>query len=90
MSSLSSIVQFCQVNYGVTFPVFSKIEVNGSQSHPLFQYLTEQKPGPKGCDIEWNFTKFLIDRSGNVVERFAPAVKPGDLVPQIEKLLASQ
>lgn len=82
------IQQFCQLNYGVTFPVFSKIEVNGENAHPLFQYLTEKKPGPQGRDIQWNFTKFLIDREGNVVERFEPAVTPETLGPAFEKLLA--
>lgn len=81
------IQQFCQINYGVTFPVFSKIEVNGAGAHPLYQYLVEQKPGPKGRDIEWNFTKFLIDRSGNVVERFEPAVAPETLAQHIEALV---
>ena len=81
------IQQFCQVNYGVSFQVFSKIEVNGEGTHPLFQYLKEQKPGPKGGDIQWNFTKFLIDRQGNVVERFEPTITPDSLAPEIEKLL---
>jgi glutathione peroxidase len=81
------IQQFCQLNYGVTFPVFSKIEVNGSGAGPLFKYLTGQKPGPKGADIQWNFTKFLIDRKGNIVERFEPAIKPETLAPVIVKLL---
>jgi glutathione peroxidase len=54
---------FCRLNYGVSFPVFSKIGVNGSGAHPLYQYLTAQKPGPKGPEIQWNFTKFLIDKA---------------------------
>jgi glutathione peroxidase len=77
---------FCKLNYGVTFPVFSKIEVNGSGAHPLYQYLTAQKPGPKGPQIQWNFTKFLIDRRGNVVERFESAVKPETLSQIIGKM----
>jgi glutathione peroxidase len=77
---------FCKLNYGVTFPVFSKIEVNGSGAHPLYQYLTAQKPGPKGPKIQWNFTKFLIDRQGNIVERFESAVKPETLSQIIEKM----
>ena len=81
------IQQFCQLNYGVTFPVFSKIEVNGEQAHPIYRYLTNQKLAPAGCDIQWNFTKFLIDQNGNVVERFEPPVKPDEMVPAIEKLL---
>lgn len=82
------IQQFCQLNYGVTFPVFSKIEVNGPQAHPLYRYLTDQKPGQKGADIEWNFTKFLVDREGKVVERFDPAVTPEMLAQHIEVLTA--
>jgi glutathione peroxidase len=82
------IQQFCQLNYGVTFPVFAKIDVNGPQAHPMYQYLTEQKPGPQGPDIQWNFTKFLVDQTGNIVERFDSAVKPEDIAPVIEKLLA--
>ena len=81
------IQQFCQQNYGVTFAVFPKIEVNGPGAHPIYQYLTEQKPGPKGREIQWNFEKFLIDRSGNIVERFEPAVKPEMIAPAINKLL---
>jgi glutathione peroxidase len=81
------IQQFCQVNYGVTFPVFAKIEVNGEGADPLFRYLTQEKPGPKGNEIQWNFTKFLIDREGKIVERFESAVKPEELTPVIEKLL---
>ena len=84
----AEIQEFCQLNYGVTFPVFSKIEVNGEQADPLYQYLTVQKAGPKGSAVQWNFTKFLIDANGNVVERFEPAVKPDMLVTEIEKLLA--
>lgn len=68
--------------------LFAKIEVNGPGALPLFQYLTEQKPSPNGHDIQWNFTKFLIDRSGNLVERFEPTTKPETLTPLIEKLLA--
>jgi glutathione peroxidase len=81
------IQQFCQLNYGVTFPVLAKLEVNGAGADPLYQYLTAQKPGPKGGDIQWNFTKFLIDRNGRVVERFEPAVKPEELVPAIKERL---
>jgi glutathione peroxidase len=84
------IQQFCQLNYGVTFPVFSKIEVNGEGAHPLYRYLTEQKAGPKGSDIQWNFTKFLIDREGNLVERFETPVQPETLAPEIEKLLVEK
>jgi len=81
------IQEFCRLNYGVTFPVFSKIEVNGSGAHPLYQYLTGNKPGPKGPEIQWNFTKFLIDRSGNIVERFETPIKPKTLAPIIGEQL---
>jgi glutathione peroxidase len=84
----AEIQQFCQLNYGVTFPVFSKIEVNGADAHPLFAYLKGKKASANGPDIQWNFTKFLIDRDGNFVERFEPTVKPEALNPDIEKLLA--
>jgi glutathione peroxidase len=85
--SNDEIQQFCQLNYGVTFTVLAKIEVNGAGAHPLYRYLTGQKPGSKGSDIQWNFEKFLIDQNGNVVERFDPGVKPQELLPAIEKLL---
>jgi glutathione peroxidase len=81
------IQSFCQLNYGVTFPVFAKVEVNGPAADPVYRYLTAQKPGPKGGDIQWNFTKFLIDREGNVLERFEPQVKPEELAPEVEKVL---
>jgi len=82
------IEQFCQLNYGVTFPLFAKVDVNGDNAHPLFQYLKEQAPGALGTKaIKWNFTKFLVDRSGQVVARFAPQTKPSDLKEEIEKLL---
>jgi glutathione peroxidase len=81
------IQQFCQLNYGVTFPVFAKIEVNGEGADPLYQFLKAQKGGPKGSDIQWNFTKFLVDRNGQVVERFEPAVSPAELALSVRKLL---
>jgi glutathione peroxidase len=83
------IQQFCQLNYGVTFPVFGKLEVNGPGADPLYTYLTGEKPGPKGGDIQWNFTKFLVDRNGKVVERFEPKVQPEELEPGIQKLLTA-
>jgi glutathione peroxidase len=85
--SNDEIQQFCQVNYGVTFPVFAKIEVNGEGSDPLYKYLREQKPGPQGGDIQWNFTKFVIDQNGEIVERFEPQTRPEDIRPAIEQLL---
>jgi glutathione peroxidase len=79
---------FCQKNYGVTFPMFAKIDVNGGHAHPLFQYLTQAKPGLLGTEaIKWNFTKFLIDRNGEPVGRYAPQTKPDDLEDPIGKLL---
>lgn len=84
------IQQFCQINYGVTFPVFSKIEVNGAGAHPLYQYLVAQKPGANGPDIAWNFAKFLIDREGNVIERFESGVTPEMLTQHIEPLIAGK
>ncbi len=83
------IQSFCAVNYGVTFPVHTKIEVNGRGAHPLFQHLCREAPGLLGTRaIKWNFTKFLVDRSGRAIERFAPRTDPEDLVPSIERLLA--
>ena len=73
----SEIAEFCEVNYGVTFPLFAKIDVNGDSAHPLYKYLTSAKPGLLGSEaIKWNFTKFLVDRDGNVIARFAPQVEP--------------
>lgn len=82
------IKQFCTLNYDVTFPLFSKIEVNGDNTHPLYQFLKESLPGLLGSkSIKWNFTKFLIDRNGIPVKRYAPADKPLDLVNDIKLLL---
>jgi glutathione peroxidase len=79
---------FCEKNYGVSFPIFAKIDVNGPGAHPLFRYLTHEKPGILGTEaIKWNFTKFLIDRDGDPVSRHAPQVKPEDLEAPIQKLL---
>jgi glutathione peroxidase len=73
----TEIGQFCQVNYGVSFPMFAKIDVNGENAHPLYRYLKHEKPGLLGSErIKWNFTKFLVDRAGKVVARFAPMTKP--------------
>jgi glutathione peroxidase len=80
---------FCEKNYGVSFPMFAKIEVNGDNAHPLYKFLKEQAPGVLGTEgIKWNFTKFLVNKDGKVVERYAPQTKPEDLVGDIEKLLA--
>lgn len=81
------ILSFCELNYGVTFKMFSKVKVNGKDAHPLWNYLKEEQGGLAGDRIKWNFTKFLIDREGNVVDRFAPAKKPEELREDIEKYL---
>lgn len=81
------IESFCDLNYGVTFPMFSKIDVNGKDQHPLYTWLKDQKGGIFGDSIKWNFTKFLIDREGNVTDRFAPQTEPSELTEAIEKLL---
>lgn len=78
---------FCELNFGVTFPLFEKVDVKGETAHPLFNYLINEKPGLLGRDIKWNFTKFLIDANGKVVERFSPNTEPEKLTGKIEKLL---
>ncbi|SFZ78200.1 glutathione peroxidase [Chitinimonas taiwanensis] len=79
---------FCQKNYGVDFPIFAKVEVNGDGAHPLYQYLKSSAKGVLGTEaIKWNFTKFLINREGQVVDRYAPTTKPEELVKDIEALL---
>ncbi|WP_068816977.1 glutathione peroxidase [Phormidesmis priestleyi] len=82
------IQSFCETNFGVSFPLFQKIEVNGSSIHPLYQYLTKAVPGIFGTEgIKWNFTKFLVDRSGKVVKRYPSTAKPEDLAKDIQALL---
>jgi glutathione peroxidase len=84
------IAQFCEVNYGVTFPMFEKIDVNGDDAHPLFKFLKGEAPGLLGTkDIKWNFTKFLVARDGKVVDRYAPTTRPDAIAGDIEKLLAA-
>jgi glutathione peroxidase len=83
----SQIEQFCTTNYAITFPMFAKIDVNGNDAHPLYQYLKKAKSGLLGSSIKWNFTKFLIDRTGQVVARHAPTAKPEGLTREIEALL---
>ena len=85
--SATEIGQFCAVNYAVSFPMFDKIDVNGDNAHPLYQYLRREKSGLLGSSIKWNFTKFLIDRSGKVVGRYAPTTTPEQLTKNIEALL---
>ena len=81
------IQNFCQVNYGVSFPIFAKIDVKGKNAHPLFKYLTENSSGFFNSSIKWNFTKFLVNKNGEVVNRYAPTTNPQSIVPDIEKLL---
>ncbi|SEQ55055.1 glutathione peroxidase [Piscibacillus halophilus] len=81
------ILEFCQTNYGVTFPVYKKIDVKGDHKAPLFKYLTEEKKGLLGGEIKWNFTKFLVDRNGNVVERYSPQTKPEKIEEDIKALI---
>lgn len=84
----AEIASFCSTNYGVDFPMFDKVEVNGPNRHPLFDWLTSQKKGFLGSrDIKWNFTKFLTDREGRVVARYAPQVEPEAIKADIEKLI---
>jgi glutathione peroxidase len=84
----AEIANFCSLTYDVSFPMFAKVEVNGDNTHPLFQFLKVAKPGLLGTEgIKWNFTKFLVDRNGEVVERYAPATKPAELEKTIESLL---
>ncbi len=87
--SNDEIQEFCQLNYGVSFPMFGKIEVNGTKADPLFKHLKSEAPGALGTQrIKWNFTKFLVDADGEVVRRYAPATKPEDIEADIEELLA--
>jgi glutathione peroxidase len=83
----SEIAGFCSRTYNVTFPMFAKIDVNGSGAHPLFTFLKNALPGMLGTAIKWNFTKFLVNRDGAVVGRFAPTTTPMELEAEIEKLL---
>ncbi|NDI35330.1 glutathione peroxidase [Chengkuizengella sediminis] len=85
----SDIESFCELNYGVTFPMFAKVDVNGDDAHPLFTYLKKEAPGILGSKgIKWNFTKFLIDKSGKPVARYAPKTDPLEMKNEIEKLLS--
>ncbi len=86
-SDNEEITNFCKINYGVTFPIYDKIDVNGKNAHPLFNYLKNEKKGFLSKEIKWNFTKFLVDKNGKVVKRFAPTVTPEKIIPYIEKLL---
>lgn len=81
------ISQFCERNYGVSFPMFSKVDVKGENAHPLFSYLTTEEKGMLTKDIKWNFTKFLVNKNGEVIDRFAPQTKPENIVNDIKKAL---
>jgi glutathione peroxidase len=86
--SEAEIGAFCEKNYGVTFPMFAKVEVNGDAAHPLWKHLKAEAPGILGLEaIKWNFTKFLVGRDGTVVKRYAPQTKPEEIAGDIEKLL---
>jgi glutathione peroxidase len=86
--SEQEIAQFCELNYGVTFPLFAKVDVNGEHAAPVYKYLKSEKPGLLGSEaIKWNFTKFLVDRNGNVVKRYAPNEEPAAIAGDIEKAL---
>jgi glutathione peroxidase len=83
----AQIEQFCASNFAISFPMFAKIDVNGNDAHPLYQYLKGEKSGLLGASIKWNFTKFVVDRSGRVVARHAPTTTPEALTKEIEALL---
>lgn len=87
--SIEETTSFCQLNYGVTFPIFAKIDVNGDQADPLFTFLKEQKKGVLSSKIKWNFTKFLVNQQGQVVERYAPTTEPSKITNDIIKLLSN-
>jgi glutathione peroxidase len=84
----SEIQEFCSLNYGVSFPMFAKVEVNGGGAHPLYRWLRAERSGVLGDRIKWNFTKFLVGRDGQVVKRYASTTKPDKIAPDIEKALA--
>jgi len=84
----AKIKEFCRLTYGVSFPMFAKIEVNGKNTHPLYAHLKKERPGLLGStSIKWNFTKFLVDREGTVIERYGTATTPQEIEPDIQKLL---
>jgi glutathione peroxidase len=87
-ANIEETTQFCQVNYGVSFPIFAKIDVNGKNADPLFTYLKTQKPGTLTKNIKWNFTKFLVDSKGQVIERYAPMTEPSRIEKDIKSLLS--
>jgi glutathione peroxidase len=86
----SEIAEFCEMNYGVTFPLFAKVDVNGENAHPLYQHLKAAAPGVLGSEsIKWNFTKFLVGKDGAVLKRYAPNTEPADIAADIDKALAA-
>ncbi len=85
----AEIEEFCKVNYGVTFPMFAKVDVNGADAHPLFTWLKGEKGGLLGDRIKWNFTKFLVGRDGRVIERYAPNTEPADLADDVRAALTA-
>lgn len=86
--SSEDIEQYCQINYGVTFPMYEKVDVKGDTAHPLFQYLTREAPGVLGTKaVKWNFTKFLVDREGRVLKRFSPSTSPEKIEADIAEML---
>ncbi|MED4462301.1 glutathione peroxidase [Metabacillus fastidiosus] len=86
-SNIEETTEFCQLNYGVTFPILAKIDVNGDNADPLFKFLKEKKKGTLSKSIKWNFTKFLVDRNGEVIERYAPTTSPEKIEEDIIKLI---
>ncbi|HET9020498.1 MAG TPA: glutathione peroxidase [Ornithinibacter sp.] len=88
--SEDEIGEFCQANYGVTFPMFAKVDVNGDDAHPLYTWLKDEKKGVLGGRIKWNFTKFLVGRDGRVIERYAPNCEPADLAGDVRAALAAR
>lgn len=87
-ANINETTEFCQLNYGVTFPMFAKIDVNGENAEPLFNFLKEQKKGVLSKNIKWNFTKFLIDNKGQVVERYAPTTAPSKIEDDLVRLFS--
>jgi glutathione peroxidase len=85
----AEIAEFCELNFGVTFPLFAKVEVNGEAAHPLYRWLRAERPADSGEAIEWNFTKFLLDRDGRVVRRYGPATTPEEIADDLEAALAA-
>jgi glutathione peroxidase len=84
------IMEFCQVNYGVSFPMFAKVDVKGKEAHPLFTFLTKEKKGVLLSNIKWNFTKFLVGKNGEVVDRYSPQTNPRKIEDDIKRLLQTE